>query len=244
MPTFIHGKNSRVIVGSDDLSSSFRDFTVGTQVDMADTTAFGNNTKVYTPGLGDAEISMSGMFSGGTGEVDDLLGTYVASSDTVPVIVAPEGYGIGNRGFGIGANESSYEITSSIGDIVSVSATFQSQLDSGGRSGSMLTDGVALPFAASTNYASVDDGAATTNGGYAILAVTANSLDATATIHIEDSTNDSTFADLVTFATVAAGTQTAEFAVITGNIDRYARLNVATAATTGSITAHVLLVRA
>jgi hypothetical protein len=232
MPTFVHGKNTRVLIGERDLSSSFKEFTAGANIDMAETSAFGNVNKTYVQGLADSTIGLNGMFSGGVDEIDEALNELLGSIANTPVIVAPNGYGIGKSAFGLGAQQSSYEITGSIGDVVAVSTQFQSKVDSGGRSGKLLTPGTS----ATGNQTSVDNGAATTNGGYALLSVTETAGGATVTV--QDSADNTAWATIATFAAAGAGTPTSEYVAITGTIRRYTR-----AVITGTAIAHVLIVR-
>lgn len=241
MPTFVHGKNAKVLIGEHDLSSSFKEFTASTNIDMAETSAFGNTNKTYVQGLGDASISINGMFSGGTDEVDDVLGATLAATGTLPVTIAPSGYGIGKRAFGLGAQTASYEITGSIGDVVAVGAQFQAAENSGGKSGVLLTASASL--SASGNQASQDQAAATTNGAYALLHVTANTRDADVTVTIEDSADNSAWATIGTFTVVSAADLTSEYLAIAGTVRRYVRAVVTLAAGTGSVTPTVLFVR-
>lgn len=244
MPTFQHGKSTKVLVGSYDLSTYLKEFTAGTQIDMAETSAFGNAYKTYVQGIGDSGISLSGMWAtGGASAVDDVFTAAIASSATLPVIVAPQGYGYGNKGFGIGANQASYEITASIGDVVSVSAEFQSNVDSGGRSGVFLTPGTAIT--ASTSFTGQDNAAATTNSGYALLSIVANSwTGGTATVEVQDSADNASWATIGTFTAQAdPGTITSQYLAISGTIRRYARFRMQFSAGSGSVLPHVLLVR-
>lgn len=241
MPTFNHGKNAKVLVGSYDLTTSFKEFTASTNIDMAETSAFGNSYKTYVQGLGESTIGLTGMWSGGASEVDDVLGGLIGAAGTLPVTICPQGYGLGYKGFGIGANESSYEVTASIGDVVGVAAEFQSTVNTGGKSGILLTAGASI--SATTSYTGQDNAAATSNGGYVLMHVTANSRSTTSTIIVEDSADNSSWATIATFGTIALGSVDNEYIALSGTIRRYARVTVTLTAGTGSITPHVLLVR-
>jgi hypothetical protein len=242
MPTFVHGKNAKVLVGSYDLTTNFKEYSASTAMDMAETSAFGNSYKTYVQGLGEATISLSGMWSGETGEVDDVLGGAIGNAATLPVTICPNGYGIGNKGFGIGAQEASYEITASIGDVVAVAAEFQSTVNTGGRSGVLLTSGASV--SATTTGSAVNGSAASTAGGYALLHVTANTRNATVIVTIEDSADGSTgWATIATFGTVTAASLDNEYLAISGTIRQYTRAVVTLTAGTGAVTSHVLLVR-
>ncbi len=241
MPTFAHGKNAKVLIGAYDLSTSFKEFSGSTQIDMAETSAFGNTYKTYIQGLGDATISLSGMWDAATGGIDDVLGSLVGATGTLPVSIYPSGYGIGKRAFGIGANESSYEVTGSIGDVVSVSTEFQSTVNTGGKSGVGLFPGTGI--VATANQTSVDNLVATTGGGYALLHVPANTWDDFVDITIEDSADNVTFATIGTFTQLTAGLESSEYIAISGTIRRYVRAVITLTTGAGSVTPHLLIVR-
>lgn len=242
MPTFNHGKGAKVLVGAYDLSTYFKEFSASTSIDMAETSAFGNTYKTYIQGLGEATISLNGMWAtGSASDVDDVLSGLIADATTLPVTICPAGYGLGKRGVGLGANESSYEITGSIGDVVAVAAEFQSTVDTGGKSGILLTAGASI--SATAVAAGQDQAVATTRGGYALLHVTANTRDAAVTVIVEDSADNVSWATIATFTSVGAGTVTSEYKAITGTIRRYTRTTVTLAAGTGAVTPHVLLAR-
>ena len=68
------------------------------------------------------------------------------------------------------------------------------------------------------------------------LHVTANTGNGSTTIKLQHSSDNSTFADLITFTVVSAGTQASEQKSVSGTINRYKRVNVADNGSTGSIT--------
>ena len=91
--------------------------------------------------------------------------------------------------------------------------------------GEMLTAGPDL-IASSGSQASKDDAASTSYGLMAILHIF-DIGSGTPTVVIEDSPNNSTWATLVSFAAVAAGSDpTAERVVVNGTVDRYLRITV------------------
>ena len=73
MPTFIHGKSSKVMISGYDASASIMSATASGQVETADVTCFGQSDKAYIVGLADATISAEGVYSGGTAEADEYL---------------------------------------------------------------------------------------------------------------------------------------------------------------------------
>lgn len=240
MPTFRHGKNTRVFIDAYDFSTYFNDASNSTSVDTAETSAFGTDAKTYITGHSDGTISLSGMFEGtastGTDQYfDSVLGTATKQK----VIVANEGHILGGRMVAMQADTTSYEVSSPIGDVVQASAEFQA--DEGVGHGVLVSNGSAIT--ATGNGTSVDNGAATTNGGVGYLSVPANTRNGNITVKIQASADNSTFTDLVTFTVVTSTTTTSERIEVTGTVARYLRVNYTVAGSTGNATPVVAFTR-
>jgi hypothetical protein len=207
MPTFRHGKNVNVFLDEFDFSTYFNSVSASTSIDTAETSAFGTSAKTYVVGHRDGTVSLGGMFEGtastGTDEFfDDALG----NSTKTQVIIAPEGHSNGAGAIMLKADDTSYEVSSAISDIVQVSAEFQST--DAVEHGKILSSGSTVT--ATGNGTSVDNGASTANGGAGFLSVPVNTRNGNITVKIQHSADDSTFADLVTFTVVTSTTKTSE----------------------------------
>lgn len=240
MPTFRHGKNVKIFVDEFDFSAYFNDMSASSTVDTAETSAFGTDAKTYIPGHKDGTISLSGMFEGtaSTG-TDDYFNTVLGSATKQQVIVAPEGHGNGYRAIALQADNTSYEKSSPIGDVVQASVEFQS--NEGVEHGKILSAGTSVN--ATGNATSVDDGAATTNGGVGFLSVPVNTRNGNIDVKIQQSADNSTFTDLVTFTTVGSTTATAERIEVTGTVQRYLRASYTVAGSSGAATPVVAFTR-
>lgn len=249
MPTFIHGKSTGVLMDEFDLSSFFNSVDVASSIETAETTAFGATAKSYIVGLRDGTVSLSGMFSqdanGSDAELEDVLG-----ATTTPLLTVQLDSGtIGNRAVIAKAHSTNYSISSPVADIVTVTADFNASTDATANvtlsiaHGVQLTTGDAIAFGSLGNLASVDGTASSANGGAANLHVVANTLDDAVTIKVQDSADDATFADLVSFTAVSAGSTTSEQKAVTGTVERYIRATATTSATSGSVTFHVAFAR-
>jgi len=244
---FVHGKTTSVLVGGYDLTTYLREASVSTDVDVADTSVFGNTYKTGIVGLGGSSMNFSGLYESSASAIDATLSTALAASGgTIVTIGFDSSLAIGKRIFTLDANETSYAVNGSISDVVSVQAAFSARTNLGGKSGVSLH--ALAAETSSTNSASVDNGAATTNGGWGSLHVTvANRADADETydIKIQHSTNDSTWADLITFTQVAASTPQAQNTIVASGttVNRYLRVVSTIAGTTPSITFHANFVR-
>ena len=80
MPTFLHGKNSRILLANStantnyDISQFFNDVSVNRAIETPETTTFQNNgNKTYIVGLKDGNISLSGFYEGTSNGLDAIL---------------------------------------------------------------------------------------------------------------------------------------------------------------------------
>lgn len=230
---FIHGKSAGIVHGVYDLTSYLNDASVSQDVETAETTAFGATAKTYITGLRDATISASGMFDGAASAVDDVLTASIGSDTLAPMIVAQSGLTGAERAYILQSKTTSYEVSSPVGDVVSVS--FDSQADGGADDAILLTSLAAIT--ATGNGTARDNTTSTTNGGMAQVNVTVNTLNNTLVFKVQHSADNSTWADLATFATVPATTTTSERVLVASGttVNRYLRANYTTSGT-GSIT--------
>lgn len=246
MPTFIHGKGAKVLLDAYDLSEYFNSADVSQTIDTAETTGFGSSSKSYIVGLRDQTLSLAGMYSQDAGGSDATLSGILGAATTPLVTVAYSAGTIGNRCVLGRAHETSYSISNPVADVSSVTADFTASTDAvanqtlGLASGVMLTAGTSIAFGSLGNLASVDNTGSSANGGMATLHVTANSISGGATtIKVQHSTDNSTWADLITFSAVSASTVTSQLTAVSGTVNRYLRATASTAGSSGSITFHV-----
>jgi hypothetical protein len=242
MPTFRHGKNVNVFLDQYDFSTYFNNVSASTTIDTAETSAFGTSAKSYVVGHRDGTVSLSGMFeateSVGT---DQFFATALGSATKIKLIVAPEGNSVGAGAIVLVADDTSYEVSSAIADIVQASAEFQST--DAVEHGKILSSGSAI--STTGNGTGVDNALATTNGGAGFLSVPVNTRNGNITVKIQHSADDSTFADLVTFTVVSSTAKTSERVEVASGttVNRYLRVNYTVAGSTGSATPVVAFTR-
>lgn len=234
---FRHGKNTRVLIGSTDLSTYFKETTVSSSVETAETTTFGasGGSKTYVTGLNDSTVSLSGLFADDTGEADDVITTALGSdTDIVFTIAQDGGLTVGRRCLLGQAIETKYDISSPVADVVSTSLDLQSDGES--LHGFVLAASDVI--SSTSNGTGVDGIASSTNGGTATLHVTANTRNGNITVKVQHSADNTTFADLATFAVVSSTTKTSErLSVASGTtVNRYLRVSYTVAGSTGSAT--------
>ena len=238
---FIHGKGTIVLCNEFDLSSYFKEAGISRSAETADTTTFGKSAKTYITGLTDGTLSLSGLFEGSANAIDQELTDILGSNNGMVITVAPTGtIAIGDRCISLTGELTSYEISAPVGDVVSASSQFQS--DEG--IGAAISLHALTAETATVSSSSVDNSASTANGGFGTLHVTANTNNNNGVFKVQHSSDNSTWADLVTFSTVATTVKTAErITVASGTtVNRYIRSTFTTAGT-GSTTYHINFAR-
>lgn len=238
MPTFRHGKRTAVLFNGTDMSPFLNEATTTQEIETAETTTFSDDDKTYIVGLADGTISTSGMFDSTAGASDAVLRGMIQQDDNT-FTVLPEGVGRTNRAVLANGELTSYEVSSPVADVVAISADIQA--DGGLLNGIDLTGQQIV--AASGVTTEVNNGASTANGGLFNLHVTANDRDGAATIKVQHSSDNVSYADLVTFTSVSASTTVGETITSTGTVNQYLRAEHTLAGSSGSITYYVAAAR-
>jgi len=132
MPTFKHGKNAHFSLDGTAgtlvvISDTLNEISLPREIETAETTAFGLNDKTYITGLGDATISLSGMFDATVdtaiaGNITNLKSGSVAS---LSFEYGPSGSAASSPKFTGEALITSYEISSPVGDVITYSLELQ-----------------------------------------------------------------------------------------------------------------------
>ena len=230
---FVHGKKTAVLYNGADLSSYFNEASMSQDVETAETTAFGDDAKTYITGLKDGTMSMSGMFDGGTDAIDNVLTTTLGAESPDVATVVPAGLATaGGATFSAEVRETSYEISSPVGDVVA--ANLEVQATGGIDRGVLLIGGSTVSASATTT--GIDNGSSTANGGVGYLHVTANTRDGASTFKVQDSADGVTYADLVTFTNVSASATSGQRVAVTGAVEQYVRAEVVPGGSSGSVT--------
>lgn len=241
---FRHGKNTAVLIGAYNLSSYFQSAQLASSVMTAETTTYGvaNGAKTYITGLNDSTVSLSGLFDGAAGAVDAVLTAAIGVDTDLNFLIAQDGGLVVGRPCITGQSiMTKYSVDSPVADVVKVSADLQ--CDAGGDRGIILADLTSI--SATGNGTSVDNTTSSTNGGYAFLFIPTNTRNGNVTVKVQHSSDNVTFADLVTFTVVGSSTTTSErIAVATGTtVNRYLRASYTVAGSTGSASIAVAFAR-
>lgn len=229
---FTHGKNTRVYIGRYSISDRFREASTTASIETGDTTAYGDDTKEFILGHEEGSLSLGGLFDGTDDSIDDVAKAMTTRTTPMPVVIcfAPSSTDaqLGDIVDVAGAIETNYTRSSPVADVASVS--IDAQASGGVHTGNALTDWYTTTSAAgTTEHTSVDlTAVASANTGYvATLHVMANTATDTTTVKVQHSANNTTWADLATFAVVGSSTTAEEF--INNNsavVNRYVRAHL------------------
>ena len=130
---FTHGKKSKFSIdnaaGSPvDISAYCNEVSLSRDIETAETTTFGDDAKEYIIGLTDATLSVSGMFdAAGASTVDAVLAGVLGQEASLSFEYIPGGGSVGtsNPAYQGECYCTSYEVSGSVGDVTSFSASFQ-----------------------------------------------------------------------------------------------------------------------
>ena len=228
MPTFLAGKDNKVLFGAFDLSSYFNSASFSREQEVSETTTFGSSQATYIQSTETATASLGGFIDLGTDAVDEELQAVIGSASAAPLSIYQGGDTAGNKVVLLNSRIQNYTIDSSVADAVGVSATFTGDNFGNGKSLYALTN-----TSATANTTAVDFGASSSLGGQAQLHCTAHS-SANISVKIQSSADNSSFADVSGFSFTAISGITAERIATTNTVNRYVRLAITV--TSGSAT--------
>ncbi len=217
------GINTSILVDGYDVSNYFKSADVESSLPTLDATAFQDTAKVYLPsGFLEGVFQLEGFYRSdpvNLDQVTDLLRARLGSATQQVVLISPEGAGtLSNPCFPMKGNFNNLQVSSPAENVIMSNTAFQSC--AGVPNGLVLH---ALGAETATgNGSSVDNAAASANGGVGQLQITAKSgTTPTLDVVIQHSTNNSTWVDLITFTQAnAIGAQQIE---VTGTVNRYVR---------------------
>lgn len=226
---FQHGKASGVWLNEFDFASDLTQYNFGKTRQLVNVTTFGNDDKVFLAGIGEGQINVQGVWNPAADQTDEEI--VALDGSEVVISASPTGAAaIGDRVHMVNGELAGYQPRSPVNDAARFSASYTG--DAGAYMGIVLHENAQEN--STGNFASVDDGAQTTDGATAFLHVT--QFDGTnATITIEDAATLPTFGSLVAFTQVTG--LTSEKVTVAGNVERHVRI-----ALTGTFTTLTFIV--
>lgn len=215
----VHGRYTRILLDEFDFSGVNNTAEVTVAAESIDTTTFQATGKEYVVVGAEGSISHNGYYTGSLAtNLETALQARMATSTSVAAVL-------------LGTNATSYPayvlpntgtkdmvINGSTGAVVTLNGSYHS--------GAGIARGIVIfrgTISAIGNQTSVDIGSAGSNGGPAYVFVQAITGTATnASVKVQSSSDNTTFADEVTLTFSAVGAQSG---TMTGTVNRYLRLN-------------------
>lgn len=217
----VHGKGTKLLMDGwlmHDITNSFENPAT---VDTAETTVFNSSgAKTYVTGVKDATLTAEGFFvsSSSDSSVEDTLHSALPTSGLNVWSYWPNGTSTaGNSGYGMTSIETGYTITSPVDGTIDISVDGQVS------DGSDRIESLQLLSCAVTSTGQgtgLDGGAASTNGAIGYFQRVTNTTNAI-TVAIQDSNNNSTFANLISFSSVTS--RAGERVAVAGTVKQYVR---------------------
>jgi hypothetical protein len=204
------------MVSAYDLSTYFKEVTSSLEVEDLDSTTFQANGHTFLAGFRGGGIDLAGFYANDVNGGHQILKAAVGNPPTI-FTVGHEGLAIGASVAMLNSMEKIYDLKSAVSAIVEAHATEDSFGGGPGLEFGLALHDIATHETAIGNYASVDNGASSANGGVGHLHVTGISGGSgLITVQIQHSVDNITFAALGTFSnwgaaaseriTIAAGT--------------------------------------
>lgn len=217
---FASAQVSRLYVGLLQFSGYTKGYNLAYQSEMLDVTVLTSTSKEFIPGQESATFNVDMLLDNAATASSQFGILYTAKSTPQVVTLAPSGTARGAETWQVQSNELNFNTTAAAADVVNATVAFQSD--------GLVDPGVVIDpetaITVDTNGTSVDNTAATSNGGVAHLHVTAYSGLTSNSVIIEHSTNNSVWTTLATF-TLVTGTGSERLVVAPGTtVNRYLRI--------------------
>lgn len=223
---FVFGTGTRVWMDGRQAACVINEISQEVELDEAEVTTLCSTLKDYIPGLAEVTIELEGYFDTDTvspaNTMEALFHSKISSGEVFPVTFAPNGGDtLGDPVYIMNGFVQEYTIENTVDEAAAVEATMRCS-SALARGRIIHSDSVARTATGNggdtpPGTGNVDNGAATTDGGVAVLQVSAASgTTPTLDVKLQHSSDGTTWADLATFTqqttvngeyvTVASGT--------------------------------------
>lgn len=240
---FASGNNAKVYLGAYNITAYCRRWTGRRQKTLLDTSTYGDGSRDFINGIKESgSVALSGLYEPSDDAQDEQISAlYTASGVTTPLSLAPSGDTAANIAYVCVPWAVKYSKDLELEDLILWSAELTP--NDGLQRGHWLR---ALSTATGGFISvAVDNGAASSDGGRLHIHVTAIDIGSTVTFTLQDSPDNASWANVTggTFAISGPSTTPTSTSLnITGQIRRYARMNLDTTLIT-SITCAIALGR-
>jgi hypothetical protein len=215
----VHGSNSQVLIAEYDLSAYLTSVEVGIERATHDVTTLSKDSVERHSGLFDGSATLAGLYDAG---IDDDIAGWVGSAAGEPFTLVLDTPALGGRTRHGTVKHARYRVSNPVGGMVASSVELES--DGGMWSGELLH--VLGAESATGNESTVDSGAdwvGVDQGGVAIVHLTAATALTSLDVKVQDSPNDSAWADLATFTQLTALGSEVVVVPLGTQVDRYLR---------------------
>jgi len=213
----VHSKTGRVLVNAYHLSGDIKSWRYEHRRNYGELTNLLSTGEEWIPGQLAGSVGLTGNFNSGAGNISTVLDTAAATAAGLLITICPEGLTAGTIALIADGNVSARSVDSAVKDAValSVDGTPNDGVDMGVLLHALTAE------TADSNGSSVDNAASSAGGGVSSLHVTAFSGLTNIVIKVQHSTDNSSWSDLITHATVTGTTW--ERKLVTGTVNRYVR---------------------
>lgn len=221
----VSGLNVRLYVAGNDLSGDANSLGgAGYSQENYDVTTLNSTAVKRIAGRSDGTLSVNGFFDNASNRIH---ATFTSNSGKLPitdqVILVPLGASVGDNMVAMIAKEGDYTVDRGDGSAIAVSSTFSGN-GTAGQFGEMLTAHDDTHGSA-TDGTAVDNTASSSAGGAGYVQIMSLG-SGTVEVKIEDSSDNATYSDLVTFTSAGTGdVPTAERVEVSGTVERYIRVS-------------------
>lgn len=224
-------KGLNFYVNGVSLACALQSFEATSEAEALDATTLCNTARKYVQGLKNATVSTSGIWDADSTNLDEIHNVYSSAFETgnqADVLATLATASVGTDAILFKAASTSYNIEIENGALVICSTDFQTN-EGVGYGKVLFTQSV---NGTTVTGSSVDNGAATSNGGLFVIQIQ-NPNQYAGTVKLEQSSNNSTWAEIASF-TLAGTKFDSETIELSGSIAQY--LRVKCTASTGAIT--------
>src|SRR6266511_450254 len=214
---FVNTKNSRVFLNATHQSGQISGYTIAHSREYSTATTFLDSGTRWVPGLLSVSTNIKGYCDSSAATLYATALAVFGTANGALWTVFPDLATIDQPAMIVNSNIQGFDVPASVKDTVSLN--IDAMPDDGVDMGVSLHDHTAET--ADGNGASVNNLAATTNGGVASLHVTAFSGLTNNIIKVQHSTDNSIWTDLVTFTTVTG--PTFQRSTVAGTVNQYLR---------------------
>lgn len=228
----VRGRDATIFVDSLDASAFLNEYEIEAERDDIDVTPFGADDKEFLSGSSENTVTLTGFFNGTADSLDEVLDNTFGGDTENVVTICPGGVLSGRACYLVAGTQVNYTTSAEADDVTEAEAEFRSAR----QRGRVLHQPVAV--SATGNGVVNTATAATAKGATAHLHVT----DVTGTptsveIAVEHSVDGTTWAPLLTFASVTAESHEKLATVKTATVNAQLRANhTITGGTTPTVT--------